>query len=281
MLTPQLIEYIKTQLQSGLSPEQIKNSLIQSGWQSADVDAGFSSIIPSPSQQVNAPIEAVTPVPSKKKLYIGVVVLFLLIAAIAVAAYIFGFPAKSQSPQAQPPTPTQSVATPSITAENNADTTEFIDSAGTFAFDYIKSWKVQSQETMALLSNPQNPDASHCDGALENVEFCDAVVSSIPYAGVSYVAEGVTVSAPPEPSHEEQVKQLAAQLGSVESDTFTNAKGLKGYLIKTPAPEGSDKNAYNFLLEGTKNMILVQIPIKVGETVQEEHKLIIQTVKER
>lgn len=277
-------------MQSGQSVEQIKESLFQSGWQSADIEAAFATISPSTPQPVSVPIEMATSTPSKKKLYIGLGVLFVVIAGVAVAAYVFGFPARSQSPQTQPPktNPTPIQSTPVVTsspleAEKKVDTTEFVDSAGTFAFDYVKSWKIQSQETMALLSNPQNPDATKCDGVLTNFEFCDAVISSIPYSGVHDVAEGVTVSAPPEPSHEDQVKQLVAQLGTVEnveSDIFTNAHGLKGHLVKSPAPEGNEKNAYNFLFEGKKNMILVQIPVKVGETVSEDHKIIIQSVKE-
>lgn len=283
MVTSQIIEYIKTQLQSGQSPEQIKESLFQSGWQSVDIEAAFVTITPTTPQLVNATLDSVPVAPSKKKLHIVLGILFVVIAALAVAAYMIGFPATSQSLPAPTPktslVPTQSVATPTLEVEKNVDTAEFVDSTGVFAFDYIKTWKIQSQETMALLSNPQNSDTAKCDGALENFEFCDAIVSSVPYAGVSYLAEGVTVSTPPEPSHEEQVKQLVAQLGTVENESFTNGQGLKGYIVKTSVPE-AERNTYNFLFEGANNMILVQMPIKVGESVSEEHKVIIQSIKE-
>jgi len=52
MVNQQLLDYIKQQLQQGISKEQIKSSLITNGWQARDIDEAFSS---SPSIQPLAP----------------------------------------------------------------------------------------------------------------------------------------------------------------------------------------------------------------------------------
>lgn len=44
MINQQILDYIKQQLQQGINNEQIKQSLITNGWQSADIEDTFSSI---------------------------------------------------------------------------------------------------------------------------------------------------------------------------------------------------------------------------------------------
>lgn len=42
MVNPQLLQYIKQQLQQGMSQEQIKSTCISSGWQAKDIQEAFS-----------------------------------------------------------------------------------------------------------------------------------------------------------------------------------------------------------------------------------------------
>lgn len=45
MITPDLLDYIKQQLEQGFSKEQIKNVLLNNGWQEKDIDEAFYSIL--------------------------------------------------------------------------------------------------------------------------------------------------------------------------------------------------------------------------------------------
>ena len=58
MITPDLLDYIKQQLEQGFSKEQIKNVLLNNGWQEKDIDEAFYSILnPQPSSGIpQAPI---------------------------------------------------------------------------------------------------------------------------------------------------------------------------------------------------------------------------------
>ena len=56
MINQQLLDYTKQQLQRGASQEQIKNSLMASGWRESDVNEVFSSVSNVSSHQSQAPI---------------------------------------------------------------------------------------------------------------------------------------------------------------------------------------------------------------------------------
>jgi len=45
MITSDLLDYIKQQLEQGFSKEQIKNVLLNSGWEEKDIDEAFYSIL--------------------------------------------------------------------------------------------------------------------------------------------------------------------------------------------------------------------------------------------
>src|SRR5680860_676497 len=55
MPNQQLLDYIKEELQRGVSEEQIKNSLISNAWQPQDVNEAFSFISNPTSQSQPAP----------------------------------------------------------------------------------------------------------------------------------------------------------------------------------------------------------------------------------
>jgi len=61
MVTQELLDYIKEQIQNGVSEVDLRKSLLASGWDIKDVDAAFGGLISSPSQashlaQTPAPI---------------------------------------------------------------------------------------------------------------------------------------------------------------------------------------------------------------------------------
>ena len=55
MVNQQLLDYIKQQLQQGISKEQIKGSLMTNGWQAQDIDEAFSFISNPASQSSSVP----------------------------------------------------------------------------------------------------------------------------------------------------------------------------------------------------------------------------------
>jgi Tfp pilus assembly protein PilE len=60
MVNQQLLDYIKQQLQQGISKEQIKSSLVTNGWQAQDIDEAFSFISNPTSQSSPVPPPAQT-----------------------------------------------------------------------------------------------------------------------------------------------------------------------------------------------------------------------------
>jgi len=104
MLNQQLIDYIKQQLQRGISKEQIKNSLIANGWQAQDVDEAFASIqnpanhsqsVPPPTQTVPPSLPGATAIFSqawaiyKQRLgtFLGVKIISMLLTVVLIAVF--------------------------------------------------------------------------------------------------------------------------------------------------------------------------------------------------
>ncbi len=60
MTNQQILDYIKQQIQQGVSREQIKNSLLTNGWQAQDIEEGFNNIdVPNiPTAYSAAPVAA-------------------------------------------------------------------------------------------------------------------------------------------------------------------------------------------------------------------------------
>ena len=78
MVNQQLLDYIKQQIQQGVSREQIKSSLMTNGWQSADVEEAFNSINYSAQGQQVSSFSNKSPVSAWKivtAFLIGVVVI--------------------------------------------------------------------------------------------------------------------------------------------------------------------------------------------------------------
>jgi len=60
MVNQQLLDYIKQQLQQGINKEQIKSSLMASGWQAQDIEEAFSFVSNPASQSSSVPPPAQT-----------------------------------------------------------------------------------------------------------------------------------------------------------------------------------------------------------------------------
>jgi len=106
MVHQQLLDYIKQQLQQGISKEQIKSSLIANGWQAQDVDEAFASIQnpANHSQSVPPPTQTIPSLPSatailgqawaiyKQRLgtFLGVMIIPMLVMIAAFAIFAGG-----------------------------------------------------------------------------------------------------------------------------------------------------------------------------------------------
>lgn len=52
MINPQLLDYIKKQLEQGVSKEEIKRALVSNGWQDRDVEGAF--LMPAPQGTISS-----------------------------------------------------------------------------------------------------------------------------------------------------------------------------------------------------------------------------------
>ena len=64
MINQQILDYIKQQVQQGVSREQIKSSLMTNGWSSSDIEEGFNAIGPGSPGIPVAPVANVGPMSS-------------------------------------------------------------------------------------------------------------------------------------------------------------------------------------------------------------------------
>lgn len=98
MVNQQLLDYIKQQLQQGVSQEQIKSSLMANGWQAQDIEEAFA-FIQNPASQVPTPTQTITSLPGataifgqawaiyKQRLdtFLGVMIIPMLIMVVLIA----------------------------------------------------------------------------------------------------------------------------------------------------------------------------------------------------
>jgi len=61
MVNQQLLDYIKQQAQQGINIEQIKNSLVVSGWSLDNIEMGIAAALPKPSEIPLPPIPSIEP----------------------------------------------------------------------------------------------------------------------------------------------------------------------------------------------------------------------------
>ena len=65
MINQQILDYIKQQLQQGVSREQIKSSLMTNGWSESDINEAFTSLsnnsVPLPQSPISQQTQASLP----------------------------------------------------------------------------------------------------------------------------------------------------------------------------------------------------------------------------
>jgi len=264
MVTQELIQYIKSQLQSGQTKDAIKSNLITNGWFASDIESAFQTLMPNPTPEVSQQNPANLSKSHSLSPILVIVIFFMIlgVGGIIYAAFFRNINPSSKK-EVLSPTPTIQLTTiisPTI-GQNSPDETIFYSSPEQgCGFRYLKSWKIDKQGTLTVLADPNNANFQQCNATLEKILACDVAVSTIPFTGTTSTAPGVTVSGlPPEKTHDEQVKELATQLAIGNNITSTTLNNLMGYEAPSTNSEGS---TYNVLLQGSTNMILVQFPYK-------------------
>jgi len=94
MITNQLIDYIKNQISNGITPEQIKNALIASGWQAKDIEEAFKSINLSQFPNLNETQQDLNSQPNSpalQKFNLKLIAIIIVIGVILVGGAAFAY----------------------------------------------------------------------------------------------------------------------------------------------------------------------------------------------
>lgn len=117
MINQQILDYVKQQIQQGVSREQIKSSLIANGWQAQDIEEGFNNI-----DALNTPTAySVAPVAASSGLWKIIAGVVIGVAVLGGSAYLANqtpteTPSESLIPQqpSEQPTPQTQPQNPEI-----------------------------------------------------------------------------------------------------------------------------------------------------------------------
>jgi len=125
-----------------------------------------------------------------------------------------------------------------------------------YSFRYIKTWKIDTQGSLTVLTDPAKPNVTKTATGLEKLGQSDVAISTVLYAGIIITTPGITYIGPTFAPHDQQVEDLATQLAFGNKILPTTVNGLAGYVAVTTKEGGS---TYNILLQGSKNMLLIQL----------------------
>lgn len=267
----ELVRYIVQQLQTGATADAIKASLAAQGWQEADIETALQEAANAMSGQSSQ--QTVQPAGPKKLLPL---VVFSFLGIIVIGGGIFIFTGRSKRSASQmggniSPTlihpaasssatilPSESASskgmvtdttTPSVRYDD--DTQVYENSEHGYSFRFIKSWKIDTQGSLTVLTDTSSPKVTKSVSGIEILLNSDVAVSTVPYAGIT-LAPSVTMVGPTGAPNNQQVKDLATQLAEGGKPLATTINGLPGY-VAVASSEG--KFTYNVLLQGEKNMI--------------------------
>lgn len=215
----------------------------------------------------NAPAPKKTP---NLLLIAVIVIVVLLLAGSGIFAY---FQLKNSPPELTQPEPSPTpIATespsfklptaPTIATDSGTITYSNIQQG--YGFNYLKAWIIDKQGTLTVAADPSLPDSKQCTATIEKLLACGAMISSIPFVTPPTTAPGVTISGTsPTKTHAQQIQDLASQLAVSNKTSSITIGTLNGYEAITTTTAGS---TYNVLLQGQKNMILIQFPNKKTRT---------------
>ena len=162
MINQQMLDYIKQQMQQGVSQEQIKNSLTANGWQSQDIEEGFNKIAATPNLYSTAPVATSS---GAWKIIAGVII---GVAVLGGGAYL-----ASQ-------TIFKSKETPKISNEvSNQPSTE----------TPVNTTTSQSSQQSAAQSQSQNPENKNCDNyqcLITAATQCQPITTTISYSNLPF-----------------------------------------------------------------------------------------------
>jgi hypothetical protein len=96
MINQQLLDYIKQQLQQGISREQIKSSLMANGWQAQDIDEGLNAI------NTSAPPEQYSNFSTKAPMKIWKIILVSIVGILLVGGGVYFVSQKLFKPAEKP-----------------------------------------------------------------------------------------------------------------------------------------------------------------------------------
>lgn len=277
MNTQELIQFIKTQLQNGQTKEAITANLISQGWQPPDIESAFNSLSSPPTLISNSTI--ITPpnttpniTPTAKHFpFMIVIILITFLSLVGTSIFVLTQVQKNQPASEQntitnynppPLSPTSQPPSEEIVTYSNPEQG--------FSFQHLQSWQISTQGTAVKLVSPENQNSPDQTITL----FGDTLVSTIPYSGpIGTPVPGVTVvDQPTSKPREKQIKDLATQMAINNTITPITLNGLTGYEAPSTVSEGS---TYNVILQGSKNMLLIQFPNKKSKSELNEGQLMI------
>jgi hypothetical protein len=87
MINQQLLDYIKQQLQQGVTQEQIKSALMANGWQAQDIDEGFNAINAPVSQKQYLNFATKKPAKMLKTVLVSIAGILFAVAAGGIVLF--------------------------------------------------------------------------------------------------------------------------------------------------------------------------------------------------
>jgi hypothetical protein len=87
MINQQLLDYIKQQLQQGVTQEQIKSALMANGWQAQDIDEGFNAINAPVSQKQSSNSSIKKPTKILKTVLVSIAGILFAVAAGGIVLF--------------------------------------------------------------------------------------------------------------------------------------------------------------------------------------------------
>lgn len=180
MINQQLIDYIQLQKSNNISEEEIKNKLIERGWDTSDVDEGFKSLLPaspivteevkkelpvnSEPIMVEIPEETKKPPESNKPPVFFILIVIAVVAGLIISGvwYLFSRKITPKTSVISPTTESSPTSTPEET--NNINTNIYSNTALRLKINYPKEWKSEENNSSGVIVNLYNPVADSDNG---------------------------------------------------------------------------------------------------------------------